>query len=121
MNIISGLTAYSRAKDAATANHISGWLGTAVAVLAGYAVSKGWVAEIQTFVCQATMDDIGLAVGVIVAAGSWSNSLSTKALTPRQNAPDAVSDAKDDSEETRRLNNSELERVSHPYPKPKKR
>lgn len=115
MNIINGLMAYAKAKDAATANHISGWLGTAVAVSAGFVISQGYVQQLQEFVCRANPDDIGLVVAVIGAGASFLNSGTTKALTPSQIV------AKDDVEETKKLNNSELERISQPYPKPKKR
>ena len=128
MNIIRGLTAYSKAKDAAAANHIGGWLGTGLAAGCGALIAGGYVEQFRDFVCKASADDIGLAVATIGVAASLLNSGSTKALTPKQDAPEAESvatvrdlRATDPSQADTQPRNSDLERSKMPFPTARRR
>lgn len=113
MNVITGLRTYLACKDAATANHIGGWAGSVVAGLCGWLVASGNVEAFRSFVCNASQDDLGLAVATIGIGASLLNSGSTKALTPRQEATNEAP--------KQEAHNSDLERVKQPFPPSKRR
>lgn len=81
------LIAFLRCRDSAKANHLSGYIGLAVAGLAGWLVSSGYLMQAREWVCTASADDMGLAVALIGGGASLLNSGTTKALTPK---PDAI-------------------------------
>lgn len=115
------IRSYIACKDAATANHIGGWAGTAVAGVCGWLVASGTVEQVRTFVCNASQNDLGLAVATIGVAASLINTGSTKALTRRQDAQDAQTDINVALSQPTPPINSDLERVKQPFPKPKRR
>ena len=128
MNIFAFIGAFSKCKDAATANHVGGWLGTGIAAACGFLIAGGHVEQFRYFVCTASADDLGLAVAVIGAGASLLNSGTTKALAPTQNAPnDAYVTIPHDnltiesSKVDNSPHNSELERVKQPFPVPRNR
>lgn len=122
MNVITGLRAYLSCKDAATANHIGGWAGSVVAGLCGWLVASGHVEEFRSFVCNASQDDLGLAVATIGIGASLLNSGSTKALTPRTETKDQQAEKlQPDDKLANFVINSDLERVKQQFPPRKRR
>jgi len=81
------LISFLKCRNAAKANHISGWLGTGIAAGAGFLVSSGYIEDARKWVCEANADDIGLAIAAIGATGSLLNSGATKALAPKESPP----------------------------------
>lgn len=84
------LRAFLTCRSAATANHLSGWVGVAVAAGAGWLVSSGYLQQARDWVCTASPDDMGLAVAAIGAGASLLNTGTTKALAPKETPPDAI-------------------------------
>lgn len=80
------LMAFLRCRSAAAANHLSGWLGLAVSGAAAWLVSGGYVEQVREFVCQASNDDIGLAILAIGGIASFLNTGTTAVLTPKPEA-----------------------------------
>lgn len=120
--MIKLIRSYLSCKDAATANHIGGWAGSVVAGLCGWLVASGTVEQVRTFVCNASQDDLGLAVATIGMAASLINTGSTKALTSRPEAGNQQADKlQPDDKLDNFVINSELDRVKKPFPPRKRR